>query len=534
MAQQLSISRELTQKVRKDESSDDDEEEQTTLAIPSSAEDNPWLNNVKTDKEINDFVTEYRKFSDKQKKTTNDKATIENSVPAAVEPPVIKIMKNRESAFNPVVQVETIEQGPKRGIDNTDKYKWVNPQLSKVKPAKIARAIQTKAATINSQKPDVKPAKIAKIVPAKTGTIVNSQKPKVKPAKKISKIIQAKAGTTEWSVESFENDSNNSGNNVKSLEIDDIFDSMETKLKQKLKKKLRKVRQELRNEPDEDVEAEENDSDNDGVDLSFKKPKLRPEIDRPLSETAGDKEINSEDSPMNAINHQKSRLEASKNGSNFANSTEIDPNAFINVKPKHLKTLLPDDVTEGDDILDDSDNENGEDNQRNIISEAFADDDVVDDFRKEKELEIKKSQPEDLDMRLPGWGSWGGKNIKAALRKKRRFIVKLPKDAPRRDENKGNVIIMEDVSQIKKHQVNDLPYPFTAVADFEAATRAPIGRTFVPENAHRRLIKPAITTKLGTIIDPMDEDILMKKTDTIKGNLGEKDKGIRKRKKSIK
>lgn len=122
-------------------------------------------------------------------------------------------------------------------------------------------------------------------------------------------------------------------------------------------------------------------------------------------------------------------------------------------------------------------------------------------------------------MRLLGWGSWAGANIKKskAVRKKKRFILKFPKDAPRKDENKGDVIIFEgDNEKLKEHLVNELPYPFTSVQDFEASIRAPLGRTFVPENAHMRLVQPAVYTRLGQVIEPMTEDVLVKKQPTLK------------------
>lgn len=58
-------------------------------------------------------------------------------------------------------------------------------------------------------------------------------------------------------------------------------------------------------------------------------------------------------------------------------------------------------------------------------------------------------------------------------------------------------------------QVSQLPYQFTSVKDFEASVRAPIGRTFVPEAVHKKLTTPAVTTKKGTVIEPMTENELL-------------------------
>lgn len=132
---------------------------------------------------------------------------------------------------------------------------------------------------------------------------------------------------------------------------------------------------------------------------------------------------------------------------------------------------------------------------------------------------MKKSQPQDIDLSLPGWGSWGGLNVKKSklTRKKSRFILTVPKAMPRKPENQGKVIVFEHENEkLKKHLVKELPYPFTRVKDFEASIRAPVSRTFVPMNAHLQLIKPAVKTKLGHVIEPMDEDELIKKQPIVK------------------
>ncbi|XP_077274944.1 U3 small nucleolar RNA-associated protein 14 homolog A-like isoform X2 [Temnothorax americanus] len=160
-----------------------------------------------------------------------------------------------------------------------------------------------------------------------------------------------------------------------------------------------------------------------------------------------------------------------------------------------------------------------EEETRKIMSEAFADDDVVEEFRKEQEEEMKKSQPQDIDLSLPGWGNWGEPNVKKNkhARKKSRFILTVPKVVSRKPENHRKVIVFEHENEkLKKHLVKELPYPFTRVKDFEASIRAPISRTFVPMNAHLRLIQPTVKTKLGQVIEPMDENELVKKQSMVK------------------
>jgi U3 small nucleolar RNA-associated protein 14 len=59
--------------------------------------------------------------------------------------------------------------------------------------------------------------------------------------------------------------------------------------------------------------------------------------------------------------------------------------------------------------------------------------------------------------------------------------------------------------------VSDLPFPFTSVKEFEASIRAPIGRMWVPETAHRQLTAPRIVTHAGQKIEPMSEDMLLQR-----------------------
>lgn len=187
-----------------------------------------------------------------------------------------------------------------------------------------------------------------------------------------------------------------------------------------------------------------------------------------------------------------------------AADSNIDPNRFIEVKPKYLNTALSQVENEYDQLDDD------QVVPRVNIEEVFEEDDVVASFRQEKEDEINKDKPEDINLTLPGWGAWGGKGVKPQKRKKNRFILKAPPKMPRRDENKGDIIIKEFKDpKLAVHKVKDVPFPFESVKDYEASIRAPLGNTFIPEKAHKKLIRPSVITKAGKIIEPMDEEELL-------------------------
>merc|ERR1712037_642589 len=156
--------------------------------------------------------------------------------------------------------------------------------------------------------------------------------------------------------------------------------------------------------------------------------------------------------------------------------------------------------------------EEEEQSQKDLIAEAFADDDVVESFRAEKEALVAASKPKNIDLTLPGWGEWGGGGAVPSKRKRKRFTVKAPPPEKRRDENTGHLILNTDRDdKIRKHQVSNIPFPYTAVSDFEASIRAPVGSTFLPRTAHLKMIKPRVTTKAGHIIEPIDKDQLVKR-----------------------
>ncbi|XP_053978381.1 U3 small nucleolar RNA-associated protein 14 homolog A [Hylaeus volcanicus] len=487
LAQQLSVSRELTQKLRKPDDNEMDNEDESPMQPILDDKENPWVNNSKTETEIDEFVKSYRKYWDKQ-----------NSKLKSQEP---NVNKNDEDKTE------------------TKKAKLSAKNVNNLTTFEDKAATEIKFSETRSNENDVKPEKsndeniiqnlhnvITKRKISDNNTKLNK---KVKLQKKDLRNITA---TSTWNVEPVENDNvqeafHSSTLNILSHEkMDNMFDVMEEKIQNKVKSKLERITQDYskklkKHEIKKSFEFEQDDFD--GLEIQAKNRK--PIIDSSLHESVNEHNLESDIGLENAKNMEyRNTLSVNKPNRSTA---EIDPDKYINVKPKQLNTDFPTDVVRGDDVLDDSENE---DEKHNVISEAFADDDVVEQFQKEKQEEVEKFQPKDIDLSLPGWGYWGGKNIKVSKRKKERFILKFPKDLPRKDENKGEVIIFEDGNtRLKEHQVTELPYPFTSVKDYEASLRMPIGRNFVPENAHRKLIEPSVKTSMGKIIEPMSEDVLV-------------------------
>lgn len=149
--------------------------------------------------------------------------------------------------------------------------------------------------------------------------------------------------------------------------------------------------------------------------------------------------------------------------------------------------------------------------QRGLIKEAFAGDDVVSDFLKDKRKQEDAAKPKAVDLTLPGWGEWGGTGLKPSRNKRRKFKVKVVPPPPRRDQHLPSVIMTEKRnSAIALHQVSSLPFPFENQAQFEGTIRSPLGRTWNTERTVKKISRPTVVTQLGAIIEPMAREELMK------------------------
>ena len=143
--------------------------------------------------------------------------------------------------------------------------------------------------------------------------------------------------------------------------------------------------------------------------------------------------------------------------------------------------------------------------QRDLVAEAFAGDDVALDFAKEKRAAIKADAPREEDTTLPGWGSWGGKGVRRKP-KNPALIKKIGglDPAKRKDFGMDNVIVNERLDKkAAKYKAQDLPFPYTSAAQYEAAMRTPIGAEWNTRTQHQRMTMPRVTTKMGQRIDPI-------------------------------
>ncbi|KAL1109912.1 hypothetical protein AAG570_014146 [Ranatra chinensis] len=299
------------------------------------------------------------------------------------------------------------------------------------------------------------------------------------------------------------------GNN---FTIDEIFDKAERSMKKAANQKYKELKEDINKSRVEETNVKSHQSiKSHKSDLGMKSLRLRTDLDEAMIELAPGGISNVPTVDVRRLLDISNTLEEEEKEKFNSQKEDIDPNKFLNVKPKQIATQVPELMTGGEGV-EDEEEEDEEERKRMNLAEAFADDDVIDEFRRDKEEEIKESQPQDLDLTLPGWGSWGGCNIrKVTKRKRKRFIVKFP-ILNRKDNNRPNIIITERGNQkIRDHMVSDLPHPFTSVKDFEASVRAPLGSTWVPQLAQKKLILQPFVTKKGTVIEPIDDSQLLNK-----------------------
>ncbi|XP_010079424.1 PREDICTED: U3 small nucleolar RNA-associated protein 14 homolog A-like, partial [Pterocles gutturalis] len=133
--------------------------------------------------------------------------------------------------------------------------------------------------------------------------------------------------------------------------------------------------------------------------------------------------------------------------------------------------------------------EEGGIDQRGAITEAFAGDDVVADFRREK----RKAEQDAKPLVLPGWGEWGGTGLKPSAKKIKRFLLKPPPAPPRKDQHLPHVILSERRNiYAAAHQVSELPFPFERHEQFEQSIRMPVGTTWNTQRAFQKLTAPRV------------------------------------------
>ncbi|KLU92146.1 small nucleolar ribonucleoprotein complex subunit Utp14 [Magnaporthiopsis poae ATCC 64411] len=144
---------------------------------------------------------------------------------------------------------------------------------------------------------------------------------------------------------------------------------------------------------------------------------------------------------------------------------------------------------------------------RELVDRAFAGDDVVGAFEREKAAVESEDDDKIVDNTLPGWGSWGGEGVSNRQKKKSnaKFLTKIEgvKKQDRKDAKLERVIISEKrVRKNDKYLASQLPHVFENKDQYERSLRLPVGPEWTTKQTFQDATKPRILMKQG-IIAPM-------------------------------
>jgi U3 small nucleolar RNA-associated protein 14 len=147
--------------------------------------------------------------------------------------------------------------------------------------------------------------------------------------------------------------------------------------------------------------------------------------------------------------------------------------------------------------------------QKNLIREAFAEDEVFTDFAAEKGSIVDAEAPKSVDVTLPGWGMWAGADIapEDSVPRDKKFVIHRKGLDPRArlDKDLKHVIINERriKSAARAFTIPKTPFPFTSSEMHSRHISQPIGKEWNTVTSFKKRIQPKIVAKAGSIIKPI-------------------------------
>ncbi|KAL2315201.1 U3 snoRNP protein Utp14 [Schizosaccharomyces pombe] len=142
--------------------------------------------------------------------------------------------------------------------------------------------------------------------------------------------------------------------------------------------------------------------------------------------------------------------------------------------------------------------------QRELVAKAFAGDDVVAEFEKDKEDWVQEDAPKEEDHSLPGWGSWGGVGVKQRKTKPKVKKIAGLDPSKRKDSKLKHVIINEKRNKkAAKLTADSVPFPFESREQYERSLNLPMGPEWTTRASHHKAVAPRVVTKRGKVINPI-------------------------------
>lgn len=362
----------MTQKVKRTDEDSDEEDEEDEQNM-EDVEDKKYKENkedkiladdkevnVKTESEIDDFIKLCRKYYDKKQQMRGEKIERDETLD--------EIIPEKEKEIS--LQDENDSPSQANTKSNTKSKSRRNKKNSTLQ--RIENRSDTESKLCDNEKSDTSHANTSDI---------KDKIPKGK-RNKDSSIRDYAMNTRGVDICELSKQYSDCKNNKKSKsqdknKISDSKGSKKENTKHKLNLKVQEVKKKFKANKTKKYEEEQKENEDYLLSLEFEDPKRKPILDFPLEETTS-RTIVQKDSNLRSLKTVNTVQEPAST----SYEVEIDPKKYINIKPKHLKTQLPDVATGGDE------NSEQEEETHRIMSEAFADDDVVEEFRKEKEDEV--------------------------------------------------------------------------------------------------------------------------------------------------
>jgi len=348
--------------------SDSSDEEQIEIPEQVVDPDNPWLAERK---EFKDFMAGYNNFvqnnceaKDKNDQYKNNKSNDKNSETKNINDQSennISNEKNNESKENNVnklkcVKIVTAKDKIKNKVKNITVHdlSTFDDEESDVEILKIVTP-KTKKVHFSD---DAVESKINKTIKSKSKALCNKENSNID-------VINTVAGT--WYVSS---DNVNDNLNKKKVhrDVENAFKTVETELKNKINEKLLKLNKAKIKEPaktnvkrqNEEVKSDYLKMNNKRIKAAFNEPLYEDNKTLDITNTSNI-EDNQEFTIKTVINPKKQ-------------VQNIDPTEFLQVTQTNLET---EEMTQVEDQIDDKE----ENEQEKLIAEAFADDDIINEFK---------------------------------------------------------------------------------------------------------------------------------------------------------
>jgi len=146
--------------------------------------------------------------------------------------------------------------------------------------------------------------------------------------------------------------------------------------------------------------------------------------------------------------------------------------------------------------------------QQDLITMAFAGDDVESEFKEAKRAEVEAELPDiETPSLMPGWGSWSTQQREPRwMREKREKAEQARKRAAmeRADARKAAVVISEKWDKkASKYKAENVPHGFSSKEVFESSMRHPLGPDYNTDLSFRNLTRPGVLKTTGVLIDPI-------------------------------